>query len=69
MIFSILLLLSGDQTLLRLPPETETPLSPHCFAPAAGLHAGRAQAQNLHLLAQHWQTDTIQEVNEKKKNL
>lgn len=67
MIFSVyLLLLSGDQTLLRLPPATETPLSPHCFAPAASLHAGWAQAQNLHLLAQHRQTDALQEVKQEK---
>lgn len=55
-------LLSGDQTLLRLPPAAEAPLPPHRSATAAGLHAGRAQAQSLHLLAQHWQTGSIQEV-------
>ena len=58
---------SSDQTLLRLPAATETPLSAHCFAPAAGLHAGRAQAQSLHLLAQHRQIDTVQEVKSEER--
>lgn len=59
---AIYLLLSSDQTLLWLPYATETPLSPNCFATAASLHAGWAQAQNVHVLAQYWQIDTIQEV-------
>lgn len=43
-------LLSGDQTLLWLPAPAETPVPAHRSATAAGLHAGRAQAQD-HLLA------------------
>lgn len=61
------LFLSGDQTLLRLPPAAETPLPAHRFAPAAGLHAGRAQTQSLDLLAQHWQTDTLQEIKQREQ--
>lgn len=59
--------LSCDQALLRLPAAAETPNAPHQPPAAAGLHAGRAQTQELQLLAQHRPTDAFQKVNKSER--
>lgn len=53
---------SCHQALLRLPDAAEAPHTAHHAPPAAGVHAGRAQAQALELLAEHQQADALPEI-------
>lgn len=69
LIFS-LRFLSGEQSVLRLCAASERAAPRRGLAAAAArLRAGRTQAQSLHLLAQHQQTDALQEVRRKGNHL
>lgn len=53
---------SCDQAILWLPDASEASHPAHYGPSAAGLHAGRAQAQAFELLAEHQQADTLPEM-------
>lgn len=53
---------SCHQAILWLPDATEASHPAYHAPTAAGLHAGRAQAQTLELLAEHQQADTLPEM-------
>lgn len=60
--FTYFLAISCHQAILRLPDASEASHLAYYTPSAASLHAGRAQAQALELLAEHQQADTLPEI-------